>query len=71
MTKPSKTVPEKWKLTSLDTTWYEGWYIKASLSSFNTFLVVMINEKTDDCHTGFFTDEEQCNSFISNVIEKA
>ncbi len=68
MTKPNRTQIEKWKLTSIDPVYYEGWYIKASMTSFNTYMVVLINEQTDNCYTGFFANEHKCNQFIEKVL---
>jgi len=75
VTKPSKTTvpsPKQWKLTSFRTARANGeWYIKASLSSFDTMCIVMYNEKTDECQVGFFTDELEANRFIEYTLEKA
>jgi len=72
VTKPNKIgIPKQWSLTSLKTARTSGgWCIKASVSSLDTFCVVMYNEKTDDCHTGFFTDELEANKFIECILEK-
>ena len=68
MIKPDKPQVKKWKFTSIELVYYEGWYIKASMTSFNTYMVVMINEQTDECHTGLFADEHKCNEFIESVL---
>jgi len=61
---------KKWKLTSLDLVWHEGWYVKASVSSLNSLCIVMYNETSDQCYTQFFDDETQANRFVEYIIEK-
>jgi hypothetical protein len=61
--------PKKWRITSLETVWYEGWYIKPSVSTLDSFCVVMYNEHTDESVIGFATDEMEANRFIECVVE--
>lgn len=62
--------PVKWKLTSMDMVWVEGWYVKPSISSIGSIVVVMFNEKTDESIVGFANDESEANRFISWVVER-
>jgi len=69
VTKPNnKSVPKKWKITSMDVVWCEGWYVKASITSFGIICLVIYNDKTDDCHVRFFEGEEDANRFIEHVV---
>ena len=52
----------------MDVVWCEGWYVKASITSFGIICLVIYNDKTDDCHVRFFEGEEDANRFIEHVV---
>jgi hypothetical protein len=43
--------------------------LKTSSTSLNTYMVVMFNEKTDDCYVQFFNSKEACQLFIAFILE--
>jgi hypothetical protein len=59
-----------WTITSLDVVWCEGWYVKASMTSFGIICLVMYNDKTKQCHTRFFDNERQANKFVERLLKK-
>lgn len=46
------------------------WCIKASSSSLDSYIVVMFNEKTDDCHILFGKSKDEIQLFIAFVLER-
>lgn len=64
------TSKKKWKLSSLETVWYEGWYIKASVSTLDSVLVVLYNEHTTQTVIRYASDEMEATRFIADVVRK-
>ena len=63
--------PTKWKLTSMEMVWVEGWYVKPSFSSAGSICIVMFNERTDRSVVGFANNEAEANRFVSSVVERS
>ena len=53
------------QMFSFNTVLLNDWFVKASLSSIDTILVVMQNIETSEVVTGFFTDENKANEFVN------
>lgn len=53
------------QLFSFNTVLLNNWFVKASLSSIDTILIVMQNIETEEVVLGFFIDEVQANEFVN------
>jgi len=59
-----------WTLLTSDVIEFGNWRLKGSLSSFDTYCIVMWNDVTQEGHTRFFLNEKTANKFIDSVVKK-
>lgn len=53
------------QLFSFNTVLLNDWFVKASLTSIDTIVIVLQNIESGEVVTGFFTDENKANEFVN------